>query len=399
MSISFESCSGCDAFILSGTKECPQCGQVLDANRAKPKVTSEELGVRKFRDMFDPCRKCNEMVRSGLVRCWNCNSFMRADIEAKYHELKAKPQAIIFSDIPLEERTEMLPASFESGGGYARAMFDAEEEDNAEFTLNNLPVTDVGGAEFELASLAPAAAAPQPVAPAPVAKPVANEESTDTAPAEKADSAASSVRSTSDAAKPDDAAATDGAVSKETEPTSKEQKSSGDIDDVDLVGIAMQDEKAEKRRQRGKVMESRRKRILLPCSCGAWIRVSHDQGGRTLRCKQCKNPFIVPDIKKKEKGPQEARRVNVPQIKLGWLEDLQFHVIAPTDVVLKPGSLAKTFENVDGIFHETGLYLVGGRPTGGWAATRTDQGTHSKDRSRCRTAVWRTTHRDCGTDG
>ncbi|MCP4782444.1 MAG: hypothetical protein GY878_02695 [Fuerstiella sp.] len=354
MSTSFQSCPGCEAFILSDTKECPQCGHVVDANHVKEKETSEAFGTRKFRDMFDPCPKCSELVRSGLVRCWNCNAFMRADIEAKYRELKSKPQAIIFSDIPLEERTEMLPATETTDGGHPREMFDAEEEDNAEFTLNNLPASDGAGAEFELDMPAAAAAAPQPSAPA--AKPVTSEKTSETAAPEKAATAASE-QSTSDKAKADDAAADDSA-SKETAPTENEDKSSGDIDDVDLVGIAMQDEKEEKRRQRGKVMEWRRKRILLPCSCGAWIRVSQDQGGRTLRCKQCKNPFIVPDIKKKEKGPQEAQRSKAPQIKLGWLEDLQLHVISPTDVVLKPGSLAKTYENVDGIFHESGLYLV-----------------------------------------
>ncbi|MEO2017385.1 MAG: hypothetical protein ABGZ53_23775 [Fuerstiella sp.] len=283
---------------------------------------------------------------------------MRADIEAKYNELKAKPQAIIFSDIPLEERTEMLPARDDSLGGYGRSMFDAEEEDNAEFTLNNLSAND--GAEFELdlstAASQPSAPAPKPSAPA--AKPVANEKTGGTAPTDKAVSASSSEESTSDKAKADDTAAADDAASKQTAATSNEQKSPGDLDDVDLVGIAMQDEKEEKRRQRGKVMESRRKRILLPCSCGAWIRVSQDQSGRTLRCKQCKNPFIVPEIKKKGKGPQEAQRASAPQIKVAWLDDLQLHIIAPTDVVLKPGSLAKTFESVDGIFHETGLYLV-----------------------------------------
>ena len=353
MSTSFQSCPGCEAFILADTKECPQCGHVIDASQPKPKETSEEVGTRKFRDMFDPCPKCSELVRSGLVRCWNCNAFMRADIEARYRELKSQPQAIIFSDIPAEKRTEMLPARESSDGKYSREMFDAEEEEDAEFTLNNLPVSDASGSEFELDSAPPAAAVPKPSAPS--APPVVNEESTDTAAVEKTDGAAASVPSTSDKARPDDAAAADGVDSKETAPASKEQKSA---DDVDLVGIAMQDEKEEKRRQREKVMDSRRKRILLPCSCGAWIRVSHDQGGRTLRCKQCKNPFIVPEIKKKEKGPQEARRSNAPQIKVGWLEDLQLHVIAPTDVVLKPGSLAKTFENMDGIFHETGLYLV-----------------------------------------
>jgi hypothetical protein len=349
MSTSFQSCPGCEAFILSDTKECPQCGHEIKAERVVAEDTSNTVGDRKFREMFDPCPKCNEMVRYGLVRCWNCNAFMRADVEAKYREMTAKPQAIIFSDIPLEDRTEMLPAREAYDRGEGHEMFDAEEEDNAEFTLNHLPAGNPSGAEFELDS--PAAAAP-PQSSAPAEKPKPQEKPKDTAPAEK-------VAASSSETKPaDGATAAKGVSDKPAEADSEQQAAPTDINDDELLGIAMQDEKDVKRRQRDKVKESHRKRILLPCSCGAWIRVREDQGGRTLRCRQCKNPFIVPDIKKKEKNTQEAGGTKAPQISVNWIENLQLHIITPTDVVLKPGSLEKTFEDVDGIFHETGLYLV-----------------------------------------
>ncbi|MDG2128473.1 MAG: hypothetical protein P8K08_10815 [Fuerstiella sp.] len=348
MSTSFQSCPGCEAFILSDTKECPQCGREIDVKPAVTKETEDAVGDRKFREMFDPCPKCNEMVRYGLVRCWNCNAFMRADVEAKYNEMKAKPQAIIFSDIPADQRTEMLPsrnASDDSGG---RKMFDAEEEDEAEFTLNHLPAGGDSGAEFASPASASATAAPQASAPA---------EKKESQKAPKAPAAAESGAAAASTPTDSDSApesGTDKSAAKESE----DQTSSGDINADELLGIAMQDEKDVKRRQRNKVKESHRKRILLPCSCGAWIRVREDQGGRTLRCRQCKNPFIVPEIKKKEKSPQEARGTETQQITVGWIEDLQLHVITPTDVVLKPGSLEKTVENVDGGFHESGLHLV-----------------------------------------
>jgi hypothetical protein len=346
MSTSFQSCPGCEAFVLSDTKECPQCGHEIETKTAVAKETSEEVGDRKFREMFDPCPKCSELVRYGLVRCWNCNAFMRADVEAKYREMTAKPQAIIFSDVPADQRTEMLPARDSSDTG--REMFDAEEEDDAEFTLNHLPAGGTTGAEFELDSPAPAAAAPQ--APAPAGKPESSEEPRAPAPAENAAAAPST---------PTDSVSTpDKGNDKPAAKDSEEQTSPGDINDDELLGIAMQDEKDVKRRQRVKAKQSHRKRILLPCSCGAWIRVREDQGGRTLRCRQCKNPFIVPEIKKKEKSPQESSGTSAPQINIGWIENLQLHVITPTDVVLKPGSLEKSFENVDGVFHESGLYLV-----------------------------------------
>ena len=331
MSTSFQSCPGCEAFILSDTKECPQCGHEIDVKPAVTLETSDQVGDRKFREMFDPCPKCNEMVRYGLVRCWNCNAFMRAEVEAKCREMTAKPQAIIFSDVPADQRTEMLPARDTFGEG--RNMFDAEEEDNAEFTLNHLPA---GGAS---------------AAPAPVKTPEQPpKKTTDPLPDENTAAAASTPT--------DSASASDKAADQPAAKDSEEQPSTGNINDDELLGIAMQDEKDVKRRQRDKVKQSHRKRILLPCSCGAWIRVREDQGGRTLRCRQCKNPFIVPEIKKKEKSPQEDRGTRTHQITVGWIEDLQLHVITPTDVVLKPGSLEKTVENVDGVFHESGLHLV-----------------------------------------
>ena len=346
MSTSFQSCPGCEAFVLSETKECPQCGHEIEAKPAVEKEASGEVGDRKFREMFDPCPKCNEMVRYGLVRCWNCNAFMRADVEAKYREMTAKPQAIIFSDVPAEQRTEMLPARDKSAD--AREMFDAEEEDDAEFTLNHLPAGGASGGEIELDSPAPAAAVPQ--APAPAEKPASPEESGEPVPADTTGTAPSTPA--------DSVSAPDKGNDKPDAKDSEEQASPGDINDDELLGIAMQDEKDVKRRQRVKAKQSHRKRILLPCSCGAWIRVREDQGGRTLRCRQCKNPFIVPEIKKKEKSPQEASGATAPQIKIGWIENLQLHVITPTDVVLKPGSMEKSFEHVDGVFHESGLYLV-----------------------------------------
>ena len=50
------------------------------------------------------------MVRAGLVRCWNCNGFMKQEIAARYADLTTNPQKIIYSTIPLEERTDYLPA-------------------------------------------------------------------------------------------------------------------------------------------------------------------------------------------------------------------------------------------------------------------------------------------------
>ncbi len=48
------------------------------------------------------------MVRVGLVRCWNCNAFMRDDIAERYQQLTASPQKIVFSDVAEEQRTALI---------------------------------------------------------------------------------------------------------------------------------------------------------------------------------------------------------------------------------------------------------------------------------------------------
>ena len=46
------------------------------------------------------CPECNEMVRRGLVRCWNCGGFMDEAVRARYQELQENPAPTIFSEVP-----------------------------------------------------------------------------------------------------------------------------------------------------------------------------------------------------------------------------------------------------------------------------------------------------------
>ncbi len=357
MSTSFQSCPGCDSFILADTYECPECSHVFDEERAKAAAAlTKDL---QSQSMYDTCRKCGESVRSGLVRCWNCNTFMRKDVEARYEEMKSSPQPIIFSDVPKENRTELIDVNARTGEAKRGSVYDAQDDDDFEFTLRSDDGGDDGGFELSVKgttqSPAPAAevTTPAPKSPAPEPTPAA-------APAEAA---------TSDAAEETPAAASADADSKpadapeadtpKTAPAA-EKKSAEDFDADDLVGIALQDQKETRKRKKQKVQEARSKRILLPCTrCGAWIRVHQEQGGRTLRCRQCKFPFVVPQMKKKEKSSKKGRRkAAAAQVDIKWQDNIRFHVVAPTDIVLKPGSLEKSAEAVDLGFHESGLQVL-----------------------------------------
>lgn len=336
MSTSFQTCPGCDSFILSDTFECPECGHVFDDTRAKAAAAVEQ--DMKNQSMYDTCRKCGESVRSGLVRCWNCNSFMRKDVEARYQQMQASPQHIIFSDIPKDQRTELLEKR-SHGTGYISRALDAQDDSEFEFTLRD--VSDDGDFELNTGDGATPSAAPSDVAPA---KPAASQNAAQATP-DSADSTA-------------DEAADAQAAESAKQAAAEEKKAQEDLGVDDLVGIALQDQREDLRRKKQKVEEARSRRILLPCTrCGAWIRVNEDQSGHTLRCRQCKFPFVVPLLKKQKKGGPKGQQAAAPQIKVTWVNDVQLHVVLPTDVVLKPGSLQKTSEPVDAAFHESGLYL------------------------------------------
>ncbi len=378
MTTTFQSCPGCDSFILSDTFECPECGHVFDEARAA--AAADVTRDIRNQSMYDSCRKCGESVRSGLVRCWNCNAFMRKDVEDRYEAMQTAPQQIIFSEVPREQRTEILEARHDHRK--SNRVFDAQADNEFEFTLRSGDVAKQEGDDFELStshrasrpvSKTPAAeisqvTVPVPAEPvaapavAPVPAPVPAE------PTKPAPVAAIPAAEATPEVKPDatpvatEAPVADATAEPDKPPESKpaaEKKAPHDFDVDDLVGIALQDQKETRSRKKKKVEEAKSKRILLPCSrCGAWIRVHQDQGGKTLRCRQCKFPFLVPLMKKKGKSPKSARAAAAPKIEVSWLDDVKYHVVVPTAIVLKPGSMQKTAESVDLAFHETGLHVL-----------------------------------------
>lgn len=342
MSTSFQSCPKCECFILSDTYECPECGHIFDEERA---AAGRAANVDDMQ-MYDNCRECGESVRTGLVRCWNCNAFMRRDVEERYKQMSSTPQAIIFSDVPKDQRTEFVPArssqEHKSWGRVYDADSDSGGDDGTGFDLDSDPASGDDEAGFELdAGMDAPSSAPAPAAQQPSSQP--------------ADKASQKEKPNAPAAAQPDAPAKEQS-DRPAEKQQDKQKAPDEFDVDDLVGIALQDQKETRRRKREKLQEAKRRRILMPCACGAWIRVHQDQAGRTVRCKQCKQPVVVPVMKQRKKdadGKQE-----VPQIQVSWVNDVHMHVIQPTDVTLKPGSLEKTFELVDLGFHSSGLHVV-----------------------------------------
>ena len=126
------------------------------------------------------------------------------------------------------------------------------------------------------------------------------------------------------------------------------------------MSFAVEEQKEGKKRRNQKNAERLRKQVLVPCTCGAWIRVNEDQAGKTLRCKQCKQPVVVPGLKKKtEKQEKPAAKVDaVEQKSISWINDAWFHILSPASLVLKPGSLTGKHTEVDIAFDNSGLQVL-----------------------------------------
>ena len=132
MSTVIRSCPGCKSLILSDTDQCPECGHVLYERKKTESsgVAPATPDALKLASMQEPCPHCGEMVRSGLVRCWSCNQFMRADVAARYRQLTTNPQPIIYSTISAENRKDFLPPRAE-----IKAADAAKVVDNDDFKL------------------------------------------------------------------------------------------------------------------------------------------------------------------------------------------------------------------------------------------------------------------------
>ena len=306
----FETCPGCNSLVLSDTAACPECGHQFINVTDSAEANQHERGVIVYKD----CPECGDEVPAGLVRCWKCNAFMRNDVAETYKALLGHPQKITFSDLPPDQRTETIPPRT-AKGGYARVL-DVEED---EFTLQ---WEESGGPDFELNST--------------------SQYTTDTG--------TTSSESVTETPSSEVAPAADKPEPVDSDPVDFETNAD------DLLSIALTQEREADVQKRERQAAMNRQRILMPCpACGVWLRVRKDQAGKTVRCRSCRAAVPVPEIRRKEKSPQQE---TAPRPTLRWIEDIRVHLITPSKITLKPGSLQDTFQPADAVFDSEGLHLI-----------------------------------------
>jgi hypothetical protein len=276
---------------------------------------------------------------------------MRADVAARYRQLTTNPQPIIYSTISAENRTDFLPPRAESKDDQT-----AKAVDNDDFKLGS-GVDSVDAGDFEIdGGVKPVPVAPAKTPAAALAKPLASVDGPDKPESTTVVSTNSKTSSPTTEATPPAVVASANAAAETPVAATSRNKGSED----DLLSFAVEEQKEGKKRRNQKTAERLRKQVLVPCTCGAWIRVNEDQAGKTLRCKQCKQPVVVPGLKKKAEKQEKpaAKPETVEQKSISWIDDAWFHILSPAALVLKPGSLTGKHTEVDIAFDGSGLHVL-----------------------------------------
>lgn len=392
MMASFVTCPSCNALLLSDTLQCPECQYVLstesnpgpedaaqdapqspervEANQQAPadpppasaeSPSSPETDPQNGSEQTelpqtspeDPCPNCGEMVRRGLVRCWNCNTFMRKDIEEQYHRMRESAKPVIFSELPdgtsareqLEELTrqpqQALPQAEDDDFQLAPGVAPMAAEDDDFELRTSAPVAgqsenEQGG--FEI--------------------PLLDEQADDSGSDESGEEAASGTRETAEQ--------TPAAKKGGSETPATEDHSTATAGDA-LLQTALEEEKELQQRQRRDKSGRRRAGkpasgdvLVVYCPNGCRIKVRERHRGKSGRCPRCGAEFTVPrrkaaakkKPKKEERHQETAPAADAPSGSAAegpyeWIRDVRLHLFEPKKLKLKPGVLENSFQPVD----------------------------------------------------
>ncbi|QDU39124.1 hypothetical protein Mal4_34590 [Maioricimonas rarisocia] len=264
-----------------------------------------------------PCPDCGEMVRKGLLRCWNCGAFMDKGIEARFQEMQENPAPMIFSEAPEDDE----PVSVETTQMVTSASDDDFQLDGSIGTV--LPAED----QTDAAEEDDAGDVEQPGG-------VAGAESTGETAGDDQEKAgvAHSVATGGDA----------------------------------LLEVALQEEaEARKRRKKQRRVVGGMRTpggFIIFCPYGCKMEVKDQNRGMTGRCPRCGAPFIVPvdppQFKSQKSEKAEAEKAAVETDFQAWMEALHVHTVNPEKLKLKADSLTKEFVPTDFAFGKDELVLL-----------------------------------------
>ncbi len=98
-----------------------------------------------------PCPGCNELVRKGLVRCWNCGTFMQQDIAESYRRMQVSPPKVIYSEV--SQTSDQDAGTFSGNVSDSGQLVDAprvDADDEADFEVDGEMIDDGDEGDFDL---------------------------------------------------------------------------------------------------------------------------------------------------------------------------------------------------------------------------------------------------------
>jgi hypothetical protein len=377
MTVNILACPSCKSLILPDTAQCPNCHYVFDERRATTAEPARPVGRAEAHEEEVPCPGCNELVRKGLVRCWNCGTFMQQEIADSYRKMQISPPKVIYSDAQAttDQRGSSVSTT-DSGRLIDEPDAHLTDDDEADFEVDDEMVDEADEADFDLGASEPPTFQNEIVQSAPMfAAPVEPVEESKKAPAAGAKAGKDAKAADAKAAKP----------TSNPEFANEFEKGFGADDPAsggdNLLRVALAEEaESGGRRRNQKVSEGKvRTGFRIYCPNGHCIEVQERHRGQTGRCPRCRQPYHVPASNwDEEKAQQEEKAqkaaaivaavqaegdANKPvEISAGeytrWMLDSHFHSLDLAKLKLKPGSLLKDFQEADTGFAPDGMLIV-----------------------------------------
>ncbi len=305
-----------------------------------------------------PCPFCNEMVRTGLVRCWNCGTFMREDIADAYRKMQENPSPMIYSKLPEDAEGANTDPQYSTA-----TMAAASGRDDDDFELDkSIAVTEYQASDDDFQLTGDSEESHQEQATIPLAREQSSNEAGE-------ESSEDSKQTSATPEKPAEAV-----KSGPSQAESEEDHSVATGGDV-LFNVAREEEKEEKLRRKGSGRKRRRRAgkieggVVVYCPNGHRIRVREEYRGAAGKCPACNVIYVVPLASEKDVEEPNADEVaengeeNSNLFDAGpyssWFRDVKLHAIDPTKLKLKPNSLEKVFTVRDVAISPEKMLLLG----------------------------------------
>jgi predicted Zn-ribbon and HTH transcriptional regulator len=360
MKMHIVSCPHCGTYLLQDTAQCHACGHVIDQRSASQLKQVKTRGLptdEAVSDDMTECPSCHESCRNGLVRCWNCSSFLRPEIEESYRRKQESSRfQMEYVDLPVLDATEVTEED---------SLQQREATPESLYTARPYAVEDsAGDDDFDLSSdagfltEAPLGydtenfARSKPLEGTPVAMDsetfsLMYAESDPQSPIEphaiveseelplRGELVEPEVRSES-ALPP---------VRVEMPPPSQQEVESSAA--ADLLKIA-----ADEEQDIQKVRKSLRSKdsFVIFCPQGCRIRVKERHRGKAGKCPRCNSEFVVPRKVVPKKIDNPAMAGSEPMLASRykkWLGDIRLHTVDPQKLRIKADSLLNECQAVD----------------------------------------------------